>query len=296
MSALQLIDKLLAKLAAAQFVAEPQADAAWRPELPAGHTEFSWGGPEEDEKAAAAAAQPVRAPAAAAAAAAPAPAAPPAKQGGVGSAKGKDEAKKDKEPKKQQQKPAAAPAAAAAAAAPAPALNQPPFTQLDLRVGRIVKCWKHPNADKLWVEDVDIGEAEPRRICSGLAQEPLVPLEKMLGASVVVLANLKAVELRKERSHGMILAASSDDHKQAELVGAPAGAKIGERVFLQGQSAADRALAPAPEIDGKAKESAWTIVAAKLRTNAEGVVCFDGAPLVASSGPVACGMKNSIVK
>lgn len=42
---------------------------------------------------------------------------------------------------------------------------------LDIRVGKIVKAWKHPEADSLFVEEVDVGEPEgPRTICSGLVK------------------------------------------------------------------------------------------------------------------------------
>ena len=56
---------------------------------------------------------------------------------------------------------------------------------LDIRVGRIVKVWKHPEADSLYVEEVDVGEPTgPRTICSGLvpfmAQEELEVPFKLL--------------------------------------------------------------------------------------------------------------------
>lgn len=39
---------------------------------------------------------------------------------------------------------------------------------IDARVGKVIKAYKHAEADKLYVEEVDVGEAEPRQICSGL--------------------------------------------------------------------------------------------------------------------------------
>lgn len=49
---------------------------------------------------------------------------------------------------------------------------------LDIRVGKILKAWKHPEADSLYVEEVDVGEAEgPRTICSGLVK--YVPEEEL---------------------------------------------------------------------------------------------------------------------
>ena len=64
-------------------------------------------------------------------------------------------------------------------AAPAAAADTvPDVTKMDIRVGRIVSCEKHPDADSLYVEQIDIGEAEgPRTIVSGLVQ--YVPLEAM---------------------------------------------------------------------------------------------------------------------
>ena len=41
---------------------------------------------------------------------------------------------------------------------------------LDIRVGRVVKAWLHPEADTLYVEEVDVGEEQPRTICSGLVK------------------------------------------------------------------------------------------------------------------------------
>merc|ERR1712087_794725 len=44
----------------------------------------------------------------------------------------------------------------------------PPITALDIRVGRIAKVWEHEEADKLFCEEIDVGEDEPRQIASGL--------------------------------------------------------------------------------------------------------------------------------
>ena len=42
---------------------------------------------------------------------------------------------------------------------------------LDIRVGRILKAWRHPEAESLYVEEVDVGEPDgPRTICSGLVK------------------------------------------------------------------------------------------------------------------------------
>lgn len=44
-------------------------------------------------------------------------------------------------------------------------------SRLDLRVGLIRKAWKHPDADSLYVEEIDLGEeGGPRTVVSGLVK------------------------------------------------------------------------------------------------------------------------------
>ena len=43
-----------------------------------------------------------------------------------------------------------------------------PVELVDVRVGKVLKAYKHPEADKLYIEEIDVGEEEPRQICSGL--------------------------------------------------------------------------------------------------------------------------------
>lgn len=38
------------------------------------------------------------------------------------------------------------------------------FSRLDLRVGKILNASKHPNADALYVETIDVGEEKPRNV------------------------------------------------------------------------------------------------------------------------------------
>ena len=66
---------------------------------------------------------------------------------------------------------------AEAPAAASPAQVDPPISSLDIRVGRIVKCELHPDAESLYVEQIDVGEPEPRTIVSGLVKH--VPLDQM---------------------------------------------------------------------------------------------------------------------
>ncbi|KAL1449717.1 hypothetical protein WDU94_002198 [Cyamophila willieti] len=61
--------------------------------------------------------------------------------------------------------------------------------RLDLRVGKILEASKHPDADSLYVEKVELGEAVPRTVVSGLVK--FVPIEQMQNRMVVLLCNLK---------------------------------------------------------------------------------------------------------
>merc|ERR1712012_1302621 len=66
--------------------------------------------------------------------------------------------------------------------------------RLDIRIGKIVEVSRHPDAEKLYVEKIDLGEPSPRTIVSGLVD--FVPEEKMLNRLVVVLCNLKPAKMR----------------------------------------------------------------------------------------------------
>ncbi len=83
-----------------------------------------------------------------------------------------------------------------------------PFSKLDLRVAKITDVKKHPKADKLYIEQVDLGK-ETRQIVSGLV--PYYKPEELLGKNVVIVANLEPAVLRGERSEGMLLAGEEGD-------------------------------------------------------------------------------------
>ena len=115
----------------------------------------------------------------------------------------------------------------------APPTDQPDICKLDFRVGVITKVWVHPDADKLYCEEIDIGEKEgPRRIASGL--RPHFTLEQMMGQRLLVVANLKAKNLVGFKSHGMVLCAANGDDTKVEFVEPPPEAPIGESVTFEG--------------------------------------------------------------
>jgi len=79
------------------------------------------------------------------------------------------------------------------------------FAKLDLKVAEIISAEKHPNADKLLVFKLKVGKEE-RQVVSGIAKH-YAP-EDLIGKKVVMVCNLKPVELRGVLSQGMILAAT----------------------------------------------------------------------------------------
>ncbi|MBU7047980.1 MAG: methionine--tRNA ligase [Theionarchaea archaeon] len=86
------------------------------------------------------------------------------------------------------------------------------FEKLDIRAGEIVEAAKHPNADKLVVMKVDIGEIVT--VVAGIKQWYNPP--ELVGKKVILLANLEPITLRGVKSNGMILAA--EDEKGVSLL------------------------------------------------------------------------------
>jgi methionyl-tRNA synthetase len=99
------------------------------------------------------------------------------------------------------------------------------FEKLDMRVAEIIRVEKHPNADKLLVFQLKIGE-EIRQVVSGISKwyEP----EDLEGKKVVMVYNLEPVTLRGVESNGMIL--SAEKGKKLSVVSTlddiPSGATI----------------------------------------------------------------------
>ncbi|MCD7462131.1 hypothetical protein HAX54_047832 [Datura stramonium] len=149
------------------------------------------------------------------------------------------------------------------------------ISRLDIRVGLITKAQKHPDADSLYVEEIDVGEALPRTVVSGLVK--YIPLEEMQNRKVCVLCNLKPASMRGIKSQAMVLAASNSDHTKVELVEPPKDAVIGERVTFSGfDGKPDDVLNP--------KKKVWETVQVDLHTNKELVACYKDLPFTTSVG------------
>lgn len=99
------------------------------------------------------------------------------------------------------------------------------FTKLDMRIGEVISCEQHPDADKLLVFKVKVA-SEERQIVSGIKNwyEP----EGLIGKKVVVLTNLKPRKIRGLESQGMLLSAEKDGNLSllSVLDDVESGAKI----------------------------------------------------------------------
>ena len=106
------------------------------------------------------------------------------------------------------------------------------FKTFDLRVAKITEVEQHPDADKLFIEHLDLGPLGKKQIVSGLKghYEP----EDLIGKQIIVVHNLKPAKLRGVESQGMLLAAE-DENDTVGLVFAP-DAKPGDQVTIDSVS------------------------------------------------------------
>lgn len=83
------------------------------------------------------------------------------------------------------------------------------FRKVELKIGKIVEVKDHPNADKLYVVTVDLGDAQ-KQLVAGI-KNSYTDKEALVGKQVVVVVNMEPATLRGVESQGMILAASDEN-------------------------------------------------------------------------------------
>lgn len=77
--------------------------------------------------------------------------------------------------------------------------------ELNLMVAKVKEVKEHPNADRLYVLKISLGNEE-RQIVAGLRNS--YTREELMGKKIIIVANLKKSRIRGEESNGMLLAAS----------------------------------------------------------------------------------------
>jgi methionyl-tRNA synthetase len=82
------------------------------------------------------------------------------------------------------------------------------FSKLDLRVGKVLEVSEHPDAEKLYLLKVDIGQ-KIIQLVAGI--RAFYEAQEVLGKLIVVLVNLEPKNIRGCVSEGMVLAAGSKE-------------------------------------------------------------------------------------
>ncbi|XP_034504503.1 tyrosine--tRNA ligase, cytoplasmic isoform X2 [Ailuropoda melanoleuca] len=166
-----------------------------------------------------------------------------------------------------------------------PAKNSEPEevipSRLDIRVGKVISVDKHPDADSLYVEKIDVGEAEPRTVVSGLVQ--FVPKEELQDRLVVVLCNLKPQKMRGVESQGMLLCASLEGvDRKVEPLDPPAGSAPGERVFVKGYEKGQ------PDEELKPKKKVFEKLQADFKTSEDCIAQWKQTNFMTKLGCISC--------
>lgn len=193
----------------------------------------------------------------------------------------------DKPQQQKKEKPKKEKAPAAAADKAAPAIEVIDISRLDMRVGKIVEVSRHPDADTLYLEKIDCGEAAPRTVVSGLVR--FIPIEEMQNRMVIALCNLKPAKMRGVTSEAMVMCASTPD--KVEIMSPPDGAVPGDLIICEGYP-----RNPDPIMNPKKK--IFETVAPDLKVNDNFVGTYKGAALIVEGkGPMKSQtLKNVIIK
>ncbi|MBU0472063.1 MAG: methionine--tRNA ligase [Nanoarchaeota archaeon] len=138
------------------------------------------------------------------------------------------------------------------------------FSKLNLKVAEILKVKPHPDADKLYVLQIDVGEK--KQLVAGIREH--YKIDELKGKKIVIVNNLEPAKLRGEKSEGMLLAATNNKGEVGLLT--VDKAKPGEQVLVEGAKPNDKEITFKEflEIEIKAKN---------------GNAYYDGKPLKTSS-------------
>jgi methionine--tRNA ligase beta chain len=82
------------------------------------------------------------------------------------------------------------------------------FRKLEIKVARIQEVTEHPNADRLYVLKIDLGDSQ-RQIVAGIRNS--YKPEELIGKQVAVITNLEPAVIRGTESQAMLLAASDEN-------------------------------------------------------------------------------------
>lgn len=162
-----------------------------------------------------------------------------------------------------------------------------PIEEMDIRVGRLENLRVHPDADRLYVESMNIG-SEVRTIVSGLV--PHYAIDDLNNQLCLVICNMKAKPLKGIVSHGMVLCGSTES--KVRLVKPPAGAQPGDRVMF-GPAYQTPSYTPPATLSG----NKVTELLASMRLNGQGELCWKEVHAHLEQGiPSVADMADCLVK
>ncbi|KEG08567.1 tyrosyl or methionyl-tRNA synthetase [Trypanosoma grayi] len=203
-------------------------------------------------------------------------------------------AKKDATPQQQQQQATGGGGkkkGGKAAAPAAEASNATSMSRCQFVIGKVLDVRAHPESQKLYIEEIDLGEAAGgrRTILSGL-QEYVKP-DDFVNRLVLVIANLEPRKIGGILSEGMVLCAarSSEEKREVVLLDVPADTPVGERVVFEGHDG------PHEPVLKKKLARHFEEVAAELRTNAAGEVVWGDMPFRTTRGVITASIANGVV-
>lgn len=81
------------------------------------------------------------------------------------------------------------------------------FRNFEIHIATIKEVLDHPNADKLYIVKIDVGDKE-KQIIAGI--RPFYSKEALIGKQVAVIDNLEPAVIRGVESQGMLLAAQDE--------------------------------------------------------------------------------------
>lgn len=103
------------------------------------------------------------------------------------------------------------------------------WEKLDIRIAKILDVKQHPNADKLYLLEIDLGdELGKRQLVAGLKQH--YKPEQLKNKLCVVFTNLEPATIRGIKSEGMILAACNEDKTKVFILESEQDIELGSRI------------------------------------------------------------------
>jgi methionyl-tRNA synthetase len=101
------------------------------------------------------------------------------------------------------------------------------WANMEMRTAEILGAEDIENADKLFKLKIDLG-TETRNLVAGLKGH--YSKDELIGRKCIVFTNLEPKTIKGIKSHGMILAASNDDHSEVKLLQADGSLPLGSKV------------------------------------------------------------------